>query len=509
LAKASIEFAKMGFASAENAEQLVGLGTAAVMLAQQVDKSIPEAALMIGRLAVYLRVDAAEAVTMAGTMAKIGFAVRGTADDVYRATERFGAFARTLGMSAPEVLALASMVRDSGLQIRRGSTAINRTLQQMAMQTTTFGRIVQSQGGPAVSEFVQTFQTNPLKAFQMVMEAVNKTSGAQAVQMLRSTGLVGTYISDIITLSGNMNKMDKVLELANAETASGTQLQSGFATMMSTTTAQIDILKDSLRTFGIAVGAYMLPFIKGAAFLLSKVVQALIWIGDKAPFLYWVVGGFLAIVAATYLATKVYIMYITVAALMKMANIAVTVTVWGLTKAIGALTWKITKALLLVMALIAFISWVTGWDIGSAIGKGISSSMAGVSSEIDKVMKDLSGNEFTLPVKAKLTPGATKGAALEVGAPAVPSFQHGGPVTGLRPQLAVLHPGEFVLPTRSVTERAERATTSPEATRPVIRETIIKTIQVPITVTLDGSVIARYVESVNTEKALRAGGKSS
>lgn len=305
VAKAATAFARMGLAAETSSENLIHLASEAVMFGRAIKTTDEQAAMFMGKLAQWLNVTDKSAKNLgriASMATRLGWTIKGTTQDVIKATERFGAFVRAMGATEAETLSLAGLVVDSGILIRRGSTAINRSFQLMASNMAGFGRAMEDAKMVASpEEFQKLFNTSPVKAFGMVLKALAKTGGVQATVMLKSLGLHGNYISDLITMSRNAGKLESSTRLLNEESKKmGGPLSANrkaFESFRSTLNATIATLKGAWENFMIIMASPMLGIFKGILDGIVWVMTAIMSTG-VGQFLLQVAGIFLFVAAA-------------------------------------------------------------------------------------------------------------------------------------------------------------------------------------------------------------------
>jgi TP901 family phage tail tape measure protein len=337
LARATLEFIKMGIGEGMATEELMKLGLEAIKFGRAIGVSDEKAALFLGKLTTWLAIadpTADKMARIASTVTMLGWRIKGTAEDVIKAAERFGAFVRAMGASEADTLALASMVNDSGIMIRRGSTAINRTFQLMAVNVDKFGYALEGTGTIAKGEgknFAKTFDADPIKAFTMVLDSLNSIRGAEASVMLKNVGLHGNYISDLITMSRNVERFRGHLEAARAQMNMTNEdmlaSRKAFDVMSKSYENSIKILKGATDNLKILMGSELLKPLANIFTMLANAIGILV----KIPYLMPLVGHIALVITG----------------LMLLASYLLTSTLlfkgleWAGMKALGAFTWKI------------------------------------------------------------------------------------------------------------------------------------------------------------------------
>lgn len=503
VARASTAFARMGLAAETSSENLIHLASEAVMFGRAIKTTDEQAAMFMGKLAQWLNVTDKSAKNLgriASMATRLGWTIKGTTQDVIKATERFGAFVRAMGATEAETLALAGLVVDSGILIRRGSTAINRSFQLMASNMAGFGAAMKKMKMVASpDEFQKLFATSPVKAFDMVLKALAKTGGVQATVMLKSLGLHGNYISDLITMSRNAGKLESSTKLLNEESRKmGGPLSANrkaFESYTGTLNATIKALKGAWENFMIIMASPLLGAFKG-------ILDAIVWV--MTAIMSTGLGRFmLQSVGVIFAAATAWLVYTKAATSAKLAMAALK---WAGLKTFAA--WLPGFALLLakiaaVAIALALLAHLYNWIMGStnsfedtvndlgASAKNVTSKLLGV--------EDIGGS--LAKVGASSLPGGLSVRAAEVGGAAA-----GGVFTTPTPVFLGEKAPEVAMTLPDFLGAMEMQATK-------IAEAIAGgggggdggQINISTPVTLDGQLIAESVASVHDLNSFRRG----
>lgn len=378
VAKAATAFAKMGFMSRLGAQGIVELSLESIKFAQAIGVAEEQAAMFLGKLATWLNVQAPTAAKMkeiASMVTVLGWTIKGTAQDVIRATERFGAFVRALGATEAQTLSLAALVQDSGILIRRGSTAINRTFQLMSINAMAFGRAMERAGVvESADQFEQMFRTDPATAFRTVLVALSRSTGAYGAELLKTLGLHGNYISDLITMSRNVSGYDRSLKAATKaqqDAKNGTAAtDKAYEAMMQTFAAAAKTAGGALQNLFIVMGDWLIPVVKWLAIEFSKLVS---YLTKNYSWLLKLLGILIAAVSI-FLLVGIVVKTLTFAfaALGIIGAASLSALFWGLL--------KITIIIALIVTLVILIGNLFGWwDVGL---KDVTESIKDIGKEV-------------------------------------------------------------------------------------------------------------------------------
>lgn len=448
VARAATAFAKMGFAMQLSSRQMIELSFEAIKFGRVIGTSDEQAALFIGKLATWLQVSRPTPDVMnriASTVSKLGFMIKGTAIDVIRATERFGAFVRAMGATEAQTLALAALVQDSGILIRRGSTAINRTFQLMASNTRAFGSALQSMGQVASdTEFDKLFNTDPVEAFRLLLVGLSTQTGQYATNLLKSLGLHGNYISDLITMSRNTERFSQTITEATKEmTRNRAELSlndKAYEETRKTFESAMKTYRGAIENLKILAGTPFLKIFSGALLAVADLLGKLI---EVSPLLVQIGGILFGALTLGLVLIKVY------------ANLTLTVAALGEAGAKSAAAFaagffKVVIVLLAIVALATLAYYVYKKVTGQATTlrgslKDVASGIGGVSSEITGAV---TGGMGTIPGTTPEMAG-THGVAL-------PEMQAGGIVVRPTPVIVGEKESEAIIPLRELAGMMER-----------------------------------------------------
>ena len=528
VAKASVEFAKMGFAAVLTTDQMIKLGFEAIKFGRAIGTTDAQAALFLGKLATWLAIANPTAEKMneiASVATRLGWSIKGTTQDIIKATERFGAFVRAMGAGEAETLALAAFMVDSGIQIRRGSTAINRTFQLMATNINGFGSALSKiKAVDSAQAFEKLFRTAPVKAFGVLLKGLNAQGGVEAATLLKTAGLHGNYVSDLIAMSRNVKKLTGLTaaytdELEKSGTAQSA-VNKAYAANLDTFNMSIKILKGSLENIQIIMGGPLLrPLSEVAKSFVDVVAKSMEWFPGLTTTLFQIFGGLLLLAVGGLIAIKTFVQFQMALAVIKAAGLK-TFHAWS----VGLI--KIVAIVIVLIAAFTLIAWIWNWlsgnfksyadtlkDVTGKMGQAGSTVLTGVTGGLD-----MSGGT----AGSGALPGATLG-ALQQGAAGNPAPQWQPTIAGRQesasdgadlpiPQMAsggiVVRPtpvvvgeagAEAIIPLKELAAMLGNFATSKQASPAEMRVTVTSPIY------LDGMEIGRTVRESVVMESLRQG----
>lgn len=502
VAKAAVEFAKMGFAANASADSMIKLSFEAIKFGRAIKTTDAQAALFLGKLATWLAIANPTAEKMneiASIVTRLGWSVKGTAQDIIKATERFGAFTRALGASEAETLGLAALMVDSGVQIRRGSTAINRTFQLMAVNVDAFGSaLTEIKAVKSAKDFEKMFRADPLKAFETLLRGLNKQGGIEAATLLKTAGLHGNYISDLITMSRNVDKLTALTHAYNDELAkSGTEqsaVNMAYNANLKTFNASMKVLAGALENIKIMMGSPLLWTLSTFASALADISTYLMtWAGPLIKF-----AGLLLFVLAvgTTLGRILLSVKLAIAAIHAAGMVAFAGMLTGL-------MWFMVY-LVAAIALLTLVVWL--WNLAQGKYQTLAESLADVTGKAGQVSGQVMGGMTRGAMPAVASQGSAddgggESLAMSQGAGALelPGAAAGGIVLQPTPVVVGEAGAEAIIPLRELASMLGNFAASRQPQPTETRVTVTSPIY------LDGMEISRTVRESAATDSLRRG----
>lgn len=171
----------------------------------------------------------------------------------------------SLGASEADILGLAGAMSSVGISAELGGTAISKFFTDMSTAV--------SEGGQKLSKFAEVtkmteeqfsnlFAHNPVEAFTRLVGGLRDIdqSGGDLIGTMSELGITNTRTRDTITrLVQGYDNLQKSMKLSNQAFQEGTALQREYRTMLGSTAAQWQILKNNMKLFTISVGNSLLP----------------------------------------------------------------------------------------------------------------------------------------------------------------------------------------------------------------------------------------------------------
>jgi TP901 family phage tail tape measure protein len=227
------------------------------------DIPIEEATTRMARLLNLFKRGPSDALGLASALNALDMASTASARDILDMTTRMGGMAATLKMTLPQTMALATAMREAGIEVGTGGTAMQQLLGRMAGKDAgKFAKIAGMDRG----SFANLVDTAPMKALEAFFGRLQKMSPREAIKALESVNFVGARTrGTFLQLTQTFEKLAKFEGEANRQFGSGASITKGYANATATAEAQLSLLWNNLKLVAAALGEGLLPIIKGAS----------------------------------------------------------------------------------------------------------------------------------------------------------------------------------------------------------------------------------------------------
>lgn len=206
----------------------------------------------------------------------------GSAQDILDFTSRLGGSAKTLGVTLPEVVALAATAKDVGINNETGASSIAQVWQRMGANSDLFGEKL-GIGGDA---FRRMFNRSPVQALSAYLQkGAALTDNTARMEYFAGSGFKGYRVSDTVgkLTTGIQTSYAKNLALAESEMNNPTVLLKRQAIMGDTVQSRMVQVQNAFQEIAVEIGDSLLPILKDFAEGVLIATQSLAkWLGlDK------------------------------------------------------------------------------------------------------------------------------------------------------------------------------------------------------------------------------------
>jgi TP901 family phage tail tape measure protein len=271
--------ARMGVARAE----LVKFTRTAAMMATAFDTVPGEIAESMGKVATNFKIPITQINELADSINYLDDNAISKGSEIINVLNRISGVVSTVKMSSKDAAALASTLLTLGDTPETASTAINAITQKFAAAekgTKKFQAAIK-QIGLSSAEVQKGMATDATGTMLKVFEGIKKLPKDDRIGVM--VDLVGLEHSDTLAkLADKTEEFRKQLALANGEAAKGAMSRE-FAARLQTSSAQMQLLKNSMTETAVAMGNVLLPGLNSIFKSLSQAAQGASEFAEKYP----------------------------------------------------------------------------------------------------------------------------------------------------------------------------------------------------------------------------------
>lgn len=219
---------------------------------------------------------------IANAVNELGAAGLATGGYMAEASRRIAGVAIPLGMSSGEVLGFSAAMEELGFNVERGSSAVVRTLQTMATNTSGFAEVA----GMSLKDFEEMVNTDINGAFLAVLDGINKInpSATEMAQILDDLELSGVGNAELfMKMAGATDLLSEKQKMATDSLGQTNSIMDEFNTKNSTTQAEIDKLKNNFNKLAVEIGSELLPKVNETIIKATEFVKEISKFNEVHP----------------------------------------------------------------------------------------------------------------------------------------------------------------------------------------------------------------------------------
>ena len=195
-----------------------------------------------------------------------------SASDIVEILKRVGASAHDLGLKAKAVAVFGATIREAGYQPELVSSALNILFMRLSTFDDKLLKVLQTVG-MTKGEFKALMEASPEKAILKLLFALKGLDSEARSRAIKE--LVGSeHFSKIKVLVNNLDKLKmKLTEIGEGKHLGS--MESEVNSLLQTTSAQLELLRNRIQNIAISIGAVLLPpfnlFLSVVSFILSPI----------------------------------------------------------------------------------------------------------------------------------------------------------------------------------------------------------------------------------------------
>lgn len=181
------------------------------------------------------------------------------ARDLTNMTKRMGGAAQLIGITTPQVLALAATLKDLGVESEVAGTAISQVLIKMLQDTDKFAKIA----GVELAVFKKTIEDSPIEAVKLLAKGIKDLGTFGAAKALGELGLEGQRVGGVLLkLADGQEKLNEHLGRSSKEWETITSLANEYETSAESLIAQSATLGNAFKILADDASDTLLPALK-------------------------------------------------------------------------------------------------------------------------------------------------------------------------------------------------------------------------------------------------------
>ena len=250
-------------------EDILSFSRTMIDMGESTNLSAEEAATAIAKIANIMGLTSDEYSRFGASVVDLGNNFATTEKDIVEMTNRLAAGGKLAGLTAPEILGLATAMSSVGIEAEAGGTAMTQTLTAIgnAVALTTKDSaddlaLIAKVAGTTSEEFQQAWKEKPAEALQSFIKGLNTAheKGANVDAILMKLGMTGVRQGNMLkSLALSSDKMSAAVQRSNQAWKENTALTNEANKRYETTESQLKMFRNQITDLAIEFGG---PLIK-------------------------------------------------------------------------------------------------------------------------------------------------------------------------------------------------------------------------------------------------------
>lgn len=251
------------------AEDILKFSRTMIDMGESTNLSAEEAATAIAKVANIMGLSSDDYSRFGASVVDLGNNFATTEKDIVMMANRLAAGGKLAGLTAPEILGLATAMSSVGIEAEAGGTAMTQTLTAIgnAVSLTTKDSaddlaLIAKVAGTTSEEFQQAWKEKPAEALQAFIKGLNtaREQGANMDAILMKLGMTGVRQGNMLkSLALSSDKMSAAVNRSNQAWKENTALTNEANKRYETTESQLKMFRNQITDLAIEFGG---PLIK-------------------------------------------------------------------------------------------------------------------------------------------------------------------------------------------------------------------------------------------------------
>ena len=254
------------------AEDILTFSRTMIDMGESTNLSAEDAATAIAKIANILGLTSDEYKRFGSSVVDLGNNFATTERDIVEMTNRLAAGGKLAGLTAPEILGLATAMSSVGIEAEAGGTAMTQTLTAIgnAVSLTTKDSaddlaLIAKVAGTTSEEFQKAWKEKPAEALQAFIKGLNtaREQGANMDAILMKLGMTGIRQGNMLkSLALSSDKMSAAVARSNKAWKENTALTNEANKRYETTESQLKMFKNQVTDLAIEFGGPLLKALR-------------------------------------------------------------------------------------------------------------------------------------------------------------------------------------------------------------------------------------------------------
>ena len=254
------------------AEDILTFSRTMIDMGESTNLSAEDAASSIAKIANILGLTSDEYKRFGSSVVDLGNNFATTERDIVEMTNRLAAGGRLAGLTAPDILGLATAMSSVGIEAEAGGTAMTQTLTAIGNAVSLTGKgaaddlnLIAKTAGMTAEEFQQAWKEKPVVALQSFIKGLKNAQekGVNMNAILEQLGMTGIRQSNMLkSLALASDKMGDAVDRSNQAWKENTALTNEANKRYETTESQLKMFKNQVTDLAIEFGGPLLKALR-------------------------------------------------------------------------------------------------------------------------------------------------------------------------------------------------------------------------------------------------------
>ena len=254
------------------AEDILTFSRTMIDMGESTNLSAEDAATAIAKIANILGLTSDEYKRFGSSVVDLGNNFATTERDIVEMTNRLAAGGKLAGLTAPDILGLATAMSSVGIEAEAGGTAMTQTLTAIGNAVSLTGKgaaddlnLIAKTAGMTSEEFQQAWKEKPVVALQSFIKGLKdaQEKGVNMNAILAQLGMTGIRQSNMLkSLALASDKMGDAVNRSNKAWKENTALTNEANKRYETTESQLKMFKNQVTDLAIEFGGPLLKALR-------------------------------------------------------------------------------------------------------------------------------------------------------------------------------------------------------------------------------------------------------